>query len=74
MMDQSPVVKRALEIINRMSELNEQLAKLIRENGHPKGALPAYVEYTPEQWQEYDRNRAEHKQLESELLNLHRRV
>jgi len=59
-MEQSSVVERALEIINRMSELNEQLARLMLENGQPKGALPAYVEYTPEQWQEYEHNRAEH--------------
>lgn len=69
-MEQSPKVKRALDIINRLSELNEQHDKMMRENGHPKGGLPAYVEFTKEQWEEYERNRAESKRLHAELLSI----
>jgi len=69
-MEQSPKVKRALEIINRMSELSEEHEKMMLENGHPKGQMPAYVEFTKEQWDAYAHNRKEQKQLLAELLSI----
>jgi hypothetical protein len=34
-MEESPKVKHALEIINRMPELTEKPEKMMLENGHP---------------------------------------
>ena len=62
--------KRALEIINRMSELNEEHEKMMLDNGHPKGQMPAYVEFNKEQWAQYERNREEHKRLLVELTSM----
>jgi len=55
-----------LETINRLSELLEQNAEMIK----PKGTLPSYVEFTQEQWERYERNRQEQQQLLRELRNL----
>lgn len=61
-----PSNRLVLEIISRMSELLEQNAEMIK----PKGTLPSYVEFTQEQWERYERNREEQKQLLRELRNL----
>jgi hypothetical protein len=55
-----------LETINRLSELLEENAAMIR----PRGTLPSYVEFTKEQWERYERNRQEQQQLLRELRNL----
>lgn len=57
-----------LDIINRMSELIDENAEMVR----PKGTLPSYVEFTQEQWGIYDNNRKELNQLLRELRGLSR--
>ena len=55
-----------LELINEMSELLDQNAKIIE----PQGTLPYHVEFTKEEWEAYDRNRKELKQMLRELRDL----
>jgi len=55
-----------LETINRLSELLQQNAEMIK----PKGTLPSYVEFTQEQWERYERNRQEQQRLLRELRDL----
>ncbi len=57
---------RALEIINRLSELNERY----REFTESGGKIVSYIEITQEQREELERNRQEHKRLTSELLGM----
>jgi hypothetical protein len=57
-----------LELIDRMSELLDQNAKMVK----PKGTFPSYVEFTQEQWEAYDQNRKELNQLLRELRGISR--
>jgi hypothetical protein len=70
MENENPKLKRGREITNRMSELNEEHEKMMSECGKPKGQTPVYVEFTTEQRQAYERNRAEHKKLLAELVSI----